>query len=185
MFGSKRHLMIELFESKSLPFYKFGDILFLEKINKQDLSAYIQERFTSNGKKISEEIANKICDFTDCHSSYTQQLAWLVWSYTKTTATQKELDFAIEDLWAQTTPFFQQEIEPLTSYQLNFVRALKDGLRNEFYRKEIADKYNLGTTANVKRIITTLQKREIISINGKEIRIEDPIFEKWLKKELR
>ncbi|MCL2028640.1 MAG: hypothetical protein FWG79_09200, partial [Bacteroidales bacterium] len=60
--------------------------------------------------------------------------------------------------------------------QLNFVRALKDGLRNEFYRKGIADKYNLGTTGNVKRIITTLQKREIISINGKDIRIEDSIL---------
>jgi len=185
LFGSKRHLMIELFENKSLPFYKFGDIIFLEKIDKQHLSAYIQERFSSNGKKISEDIANQICDFTDCHSSYTQQLAWLVWGYTKTRATKKELDSAIEDLLAQTTPFFQQEIEPLTFYQLNFVRALKDGICSEFYRKEISDKYNLGTTANIKRIITTLQKREIISIDGKNISIEDPIFEKWLKINLK
>jgi len=52
---------------------------------------------------------------------------------------------------------------------------------NDFYRKEIANKYNLGTTINIKRIITALQKREIITIAGKNICIEDPIFEKWLK----
>jgi hypothetical protein len=155
--------------------------MFLEKIGKPHLSNYIQERFMAHKKRISETLANEICDFTDCHSSYTQQLAWLVWSYTKTTATKKEFDLAIDDLLAQTTPFFQQEIEPLTGYQLNFIRALKDGVNSEFYHKATIDKYNLGSTANVKRLIAALQNREIITINGKNIAFEDPIFEKWLR----
>lgn len=32
LFGSKKHLMSLLFEKKSLPFYKFGDIIYLQKI---------------------------------------------------------------------------------------------------------------------------------------------------------
>ena len=32
LFGSKKHLMNELFEKKSLPFYKFGDTVYLHKI---------------------------------------------------------------------------------------------------------------------------------------------------------
>lgn len=31
LFGSKKHLMNELFERKSLPFYKFGDAIYLQK----------------------------------------------------------------------------------------------------------------------------------------------------------
>lgn len=31
LFGSKKHLMNELFEKKSLPFYKFGDAIYLPK----------------------------------------------------------------------------------------------------------------------------------------------------------
>ena len=32
LFGSKKHLMNELFEKKSLPFYKFSDAIYLSKI---------------------------------------------------------------------------------------------------------------------------------------------------------
>ncbi|MBN2863577.1 MAG: ATP-binding protein, partial [Bacteroidales bacterium] len=32
LYGSKRHMMMDVFESPSMPFYKFGDIIFLEKI---------------------------------------------------------------------------------------------------------------------------------------------------------
>jgi AAA+ ATPase superfamily predicted ATPase len=32
LYGSKRHMITELFENKSMPFYKFGDLIFLPKI---------------------------------------------------------------------------------------------------------------------------------------------------------
>lgn len=32
LYGSKRHMMMEIFENSSRPFYKFGDVFFLEKI---------------------------------------------------------------------------------------------------------------------------------------------------------
>ena len=36
LFGSKKHLMNELFEKKSYPFYKFGDAIYLSKIGTQE-----------------------------------------------------------------------------------------------------------------------------------------------------
>ena len=35
LYGSKRHLLMDVFTSPSMPFYKFGDIVFLEKIDKK------------------------------------------------------------------------------------------------------------------------------------------------------
>ncbi len=32
LYGSKRHMMLDVFTNSSMPFYKFGDLLFLEKI---------------------------------------------------------------------------------------------------------------------------------------------------------
>ncbi|MCB0806735.1 MAG: ATPase, partial [Bacteroidales bacterium] len=32
LYGSKRHMMMEVFASPSMPFYKFGDLMFLQKI---------------------------------------------------------------------------------------------------------------------------------------------------------
>ena len=32
LYGSKRHMLMEVFSSPSMPFYKFGDIIFLENL---------------------------------------------------------------------------------------------------------------------------------------------------------
>jgi len=59
-------------------FYKFGDTIHLPKIGILDWIAYICGRFEATGKHISEELTEKICRKVDNHSSYVQQLAWLV-----------------------------------------------------------------------------------------------------------
>ena len=68
LFGSKKHLMNELFEKKSLPFYKFGDAIYLPKIGTSDWVDYICGRFEATGKQISIELAEKICQIVDNHS---------------------------------------------------------------------------------------------------------------------
>ena len=77
LFGSKKHLMNELFENKSYPFYKFGDAIYLQKIGTQDWVEYICNRFSVTGKQISEQLAERISPAVDNHSSYVQQLAIL------------------------------------------------------------------------------------------------------------
>ena len=79
LFGSKKHLMNELFEKKNLLFYKFGDAIYLQKIPTADWVDYICGRFEATGKSISPELAEKVCEAVDNHSSYVQQLSWLIW----------------------------------------------------------------------------------------------------------
>lgn len=94
LFGSKMHLMNELFEKRNLPFYKFGDAVYLPKISISDWVEYICGRFEATGKHVSKELAEKICRTVDNHSSYVQQLAWLVWIQTKEVATDQNFEDA-------------------------------------------------------------------------------------------
>ncbi|MDE6482800.1 MAG: ATP-binding protein, partial [Rikenellaceae bacterium] len=128
LFGSKQHLMNELFEKRSLPFYKFGDTIYLPKISTPDWIEYICGRFKATGKRISEELARRICTVVDNHSSYVQQLAWLVWVHTDHNATEQDLDEACRDILDQNTPLFEKQTESLTTYQMNFLRAVLDGV---------------------------------------------------------
>ena len=98
LFGSKMHLMNELFEKKSLPFYKFGDAIYLPKIGTADWVDYICGRFEATGKHISRELAERICLKVDNHSSYVQQLAWLVWIHTEGIATEQDFEAAYQDI---------------------------------------------------------------------------------------
>ena len=78
LYGSKKHMMEQMFQNASYPFYRFGDFFYLNKISEKDWVEYICQRFESTGKHISEELAREICRVTDRYSSYVQQLAWFV-----------------------------------------------------------------------------------------------------------
>ena len=184
LFGSKKHLMNELFEKKNLPFYKFGDAIYLTKIETKYWIEYICKRFENTGKYISPELAKEICRLVDNHSSYVQQLAWLLWIRTTDIATEEQLTHALEDLLDQNNILFQSETENLSAYQMNFLKAVIDGIHSKFSSKEIILKYNLGTSANIVRLKSALLQKELIETDGKEIILADPVFGVWFKKEV-
>ena len=184
LFGSKKHLMNELFEKKNLPFYKFGDAIYLTKIETKYWIEYICKRFENTGKHISPELAKEICRLVDNHSSYVQQLAWLLWIRTTDIATEEQLTHALEDLLDQNNILFQSETEKLTSPYINFLKAVIDGIHSKFSSKEIILKYNLGTSANIVRLKSALLQKELIETDGKEIILADPVFGVWFKKEV-
>ena len=184
LFGSKKHLMNELFEKKSFPFYKFGDAIYLSKISTQNWIEYICRRFEVTGKQISEELAEKICQRVDNHSSYVQQLAWLVWIHTDKIATEQDFEAAYQDIIDQNTPLFKKQTESLTTYQMNFLRAIIDGIHSEFTTQEVLNKYQLGSSANVSIVKRALVKKELIEIEKRQVVIPDPIMAVWLKREL-
>lgn len=184
LFGSKKHLMNELFEKKSLPFYKFGDVVYLPKIKTTDWVNYICERFTTTGKQISKELATKICATVDNHSSYVQQLAWLLWVQTEKVATEAHFNAAFEDLLDQNSILFQRETENLSAYQMSFLRAVVEGIHDEFSTREILTKYNLGTSSNITILKRALVKNELIEVENKQVTLTDPVFGLWFKRDI-
>lgn len=184
LFGSKKHLMNELFEKKSLPFYKFGDAIYLQRIPTADWVKYICDRFAVTGKCISKELAERVCMTVENHSSYVQQLAWLIWVNTDKVATEKDFDEAYKDILAQNTPLFEKMTENLSAYQINFLRAVTDGVKSEFSSQAIIGKYNLGSSANIATIKRALIKKELIETEKRKVVISDPLLKVWLQKEL-
>lgn len=182
LFGSKKHLMTKLFQNRKMPFYQFGETMFLDKIPTSDWIAYICSRFVKQGKQISEELAQKICETVENNSSYVQQLAWNVFAETNKEATIEDFENGVQALMAQCSGLFEQQIMGLTSYQLNFIRAICDGVHTDFGSKTILENYNLGTKSNITRIKTTLRDRELIDITQDGVFLEDPVFRMWIKK---
>ena len=182
MSGSKKHLMENIFNDKSMPFYKFGDMMFLKKIPTEEWVPFICGKFQETGKHISPDLAAKICETTENLSSYVQHLAWVVWYKTNKTVTNKDIVSAINDLMEQNKVFFQREVEQLSETQLNFLRALASGITSGFSRKEVIRKYRLESSANVQAVKKALLKKDLIDIDGQEISFNDSLFKLWLKR---
>jgi uncharacterized protein len=181
LYGSRRHLMMDFFTKSSMPFYRFGEILFLEKIAESHWIPYITGRFAATSKKISAALAAKIAQIMENHPYYVQQLSQVVWLQTINSATENNLEEALEELQDQYTILYQKEVDALTNFQLNFLKALCNN-ETAFGSTAVLQNYNLGTSANITRIKTALQNREIIDVLGKQISFNDPLFAIWLKR---
>ena len=181
LYGSRRHLMMDFFTRSSMPFYRFGEILFLEKIEETHWIPFIAGRFKATGKNISPALAATIAQVMENHPYYVQQLSQVVWQQTTKTATMPNVDAAIEELLDQYTILYQKEVDMLTNFQLNFLKALCNK-ETAFTSSRVLKDYDLGTSPNITRIKASLQNHEIIDVLGKSITFNDPLFEIWLKK---
>ena len=183
LYGSKKHMMETMFQSQSHPFYRFGDIFYLNKIAESDWVEFICNRFKVTGKEISPELATEICNVTDRYSSYVQQLSWLVWLRTTFRATKEDVEYGIDHMLDACEPLFIQQTESLSSYQMNFLRALTDGVTTGFTRSEVLNNYQLGTAANISRLKKALMEKDLIALTApKKLQISDPILALWLKR---
>lgn len=180
LYGSKRHMLMRLFNDSSMPFYKFGDIVFLQKIERTDWVHFIVKRFNDTGKTISNELAGMIADKMKNHPYYTQQLSQQVWFRTSEICTADHVNVAFEALVNQLSLLFSNIIDTLTNKQINFLVAIANGERS-FSSKEVLLKYDLGTSANIKNLKQVALNKDIIDILPKnKIEYQDPVFEYWI-----
>jgi hypothetical protein len=170
--------MTELFEHKSMPFYKFGDVIFLEKIPEAYWVPFIVAGFKNTGRRISEDLATRIAHEMENHPYFVQQLAYAVWANTNKQCTEDVYRTSLDALLTQYAILFQREVDALTNPQLNFLKALCDGVA-QFSAAETLRTYRLGTSGNVNRIKQSLVNKEVLNITPQHIEFIDPLFKVW------
>ena len=181
LYGSKRHLLLDIFSNAEMPFYKFGDIMFLEKIDNKTWGKFIQKRFKDTGKTISRKQAGYLAAKVENHSYYVQQLAQQAWLRTETACSVSVIDNSLQSIKDQLSLLFIGLTQSLTATQLYFLQAIIEG--QTIFGQENLKKYQLGTSANIIRIKNMLLSKEIIDITSKHIEIQDPVFKLWLKED--
>lgn len=180
LYGSKRHMMMEVFTNASKPFYKFGDLMFLNKINTPYLVEFFKNRFLDTGKIINEDAANLIVKLVDNHPYYAQQLAQQSWLRTKDLCTVDIVREAHAALVEQLSLLFVTITETLTTQQLNYLKALIAG-EESISSTDVMHRYHISSSTSITRSKATLIKNDILDNVAGEISFQDPIYAYWLK----
>lgn len=183
LFGSKKHTMMNVFQKRNMPLYQFGDFKFLDKILTETWVEYIVQHFKDRQRTISAEQAAKICQLVDNYSSYVQQLSWLVFSLIDEgqVVTDEHLKQGVKDLLNSQEQLFMQQIEPLTAYQMNFLRCILSGHHDDFGETAVREEFQLGSVSNITRLKTALVDKDIVEMSGKRYYITDPVFALWFR----
>ena len=182
LYGSKRHMMMEVFTNSSKPFYKFGNLMFLNKIDTPYLVEFFNSRFADTSKSINENAANLIVKLVDNHPYYAQQLAQQSWLRTKDVCTIEIVREAHAALVEQLSLLFVTITETLTTQQLNYLKALIAG-EKAISSTDVMHRYKISSTTSIARSKAALIKNDILDNKAGEISFQDPIYAHWLKTE--
>jgi len=180
LYGSKRHMMLEVFTDYSMPFYKFGDIMFLEKIKTPDWIKFIKDTFERTGKSIADNVCEEIVVRVQNHPYYVQQLAQQVWLRTDKVATLDAVDEAHSTITAQLSLMFDTMTQTLTNQQLCLLRAMSAGEKN-LTSKAVMDKYKLSSPTMISRARKALVEKDILDSIAGVYSFQDPVYAYWLK----
>lgn len=182
LYGSKRHMMADIFNNPSKPFYRFGDIILLQKIKTSDWVSFIIKGFQKSGKNIDKIHAELICTLMKNHSWYVQQLSHYVWNLTKKKAGLQEINTALTELINTNSPLYQKEVEGISTTQLNLLKAVAQG-ETKFTSTQVMQDYSLGTPRNVSKNKTILINHDTIHEVDGQFEFLDPAFELWFNKQ--
>ncbi len=180
LLGSLEAMMKEIFEKKKSPFYHFGFVLYLSKIAFDDFRKFLVDSL----KKIecnSEDLANQILNFTNCHPYYTQQLAFSVWELLKqNNKEEKPVDKAITDLVYMHDLDYERLWHTLNQTDklvlINLALSNLSPLSKEFLLK------NSIASSTVFSGLKRLVQQGFLIKSNLNYEIDDPFFKKWIVK---
>ncbi|OYT16800.1 MAG: ATPase [Bacteroidetes bacterium 4572_77] len=180
LFGSKRHMMTEIFADPGKPFYKFGDLILLQKIKAKDWIPFLIKSFKKTGKTITPKTAEKIALLMKNHPWYVQQLSHYCWNNSGKIVELEDLNRALRELISANSPLFQREIEILSSSQVNLLKAIVSG-EEKLTSTRVMQQYHLGTPRNVSKNKALFLRNDLAESVNKKLFLLDPAFELWFR----
>lgn len=149
-------------------------------IEDRDIIEHMVKGFLLSGKVIDRDLALGASKLFKGHLWYLNHFSSVCDSLTKGYINENILVEALNTVIEIHTPHFMWLMNDLTGHQKSLLKATLDGVVR-FSSSDIIERYNLNSSANVKRVKDALKKKEIITFNEKdEPTIIDPLFEYWL-----
>jgi hypothetical protein len=185
--GSKKRMMLEMFNKANRPFFSSTQIMGLSEIQDVKYNAFIQEKFVESKRQIDDEAIDFILSWTLTHTYYTQVICNGVFATGKKNVNIELVkQVCDEQLNLQQLNFIQYRslLSPI-QWQL-LIAIAKEGFVSEPQAQRFLQKYNIGAASSAKKALEALLDKEmIISIESTEktvYRVYNVFLMRWLQR---
>jgi uncharacterized protein len=180
-YGSKKHMMEEIFHDKSAPFYQFGDILNFKKIHSTDFIPFLKKKFEATNKPIEQVEIETILASVDNHPHYVQFIAYKTWENASGKVKPTDVQSALNQVVGQYDSLLSELFADLSRHQKALLVGMVKSSESKPYSAQFIKDNGLGSSANVAAIIKVLVKRDIIAqLEDNKFVFVDPVFRLWL-----
>ena len=179
--GSQVNAMHEIFGVRRW-FWRRVERLHLPTIETRELMDHVNRGFLTSGKVIDRELLQGVCRLFKDNIWYINHFSAICDSLTRGYVLEPTLTEALGTLLSVHEPRFVATMNDLTTFQVSLLRAILDG-HTRFSSAEVIRRYNLNSSANVRRLKDALCKKEIVTFDQDDNPVLlDPLFEYWVRK---
>ncbi len=181
--GSRRHILLSMFNEKSRPFYQSAQLYELKKLPYDDLVTYLIDQFKGGGKRCPEKNADKISLVSQQNPYYAQKLALNVYEVSGKVVHEKDIKEALELMIDNEIFFFQAILQALAPRQIALLRALAVEPSKTILSNRYISRNDLGSIGGVQAALKKLRQLDLVEKDAdSRYRLVDPIFSLWLQK---
>ena len=182
--GSKRHLMLGIFNDENEPFWRSAKQTELGPIALDRFGDYVGERLAGTGRGIAKPTLARLLELTGGHPYATQQLCYFLWEELPEgfEAGEPELERALERVVDSEHNHFALVWEESTRNERLLLLALAREPGRPFsvdYRR----RHGLPSASHVQRSLRSLVRRELAEKDeGGVYRVAEPFLDRWLER---
>ncbi|MCX7735962.1 MAG: ATP-binding protein [Candidatus Kapabacteria bacterium] len=180
--GSKKHILIEMFTKENKPFFQSSEFMDLGFIDKEKYSSFIHNKFSLNGRTISNENIDYILKQTRTHTYYVQFLCNVIFSSAKRVIQKNDIDLILNQILLNNETIYHSYRNLLTKNQWIVLKAIAiNGGVEEPSSSNFLKKYNLSSPSSVILAVNSLIDKELLYEENNKIYVSDQFFALWLK----
>ncbi|GHT02665.1 ATPase [Bacteroidia bacterium] len=177
-FGSKTHMLKEMFNDKKRAFYHSASQMTIGALPEKDTIEYLQKKFADSAITLDTETAKYIISVTADIPHYIQLMAAEIWQYvinSQTIVTKKIVDDCVERLLALKNDYYMELFDRQSQSKKQLLQALTVNGENIFSTAYINAHY-LPSAATLQRAVKKLVQDGTIEKMNRTYFITDPFF---------
>ena len=184
--GSKRHLLNSMVSDPNRAFYKLGDVMNLQKVAPEEMMKFVKKQFSGGPIKIKEKIIGTVLEISENVPYNVQYLCHHLWNRCLLTKEVKEddVDAVLANIITEQAANYIAVWDGLSLHQRLLLKAVIKSPEQPLFSKNFIFENELGTPGSIQKSISLLTKKNIIDVEGKEIRFNDVFFKEWINKKM-
>ena len=184
--GSKKHFMLQIFNSAKRPFFASTMIVGLQEIDREIYKNFIAKQFKNHRRRIDDESLDFILDWTFGHTYYTQMICGAVFSENTRHNTLSVVKKVCEEQLEILHTGFMQYRKLLSQRQWQVLTAIaKEEFVTEPQSQGFIGKHTLGAASSVNKALQVLVDKEMVCTieleNRLAYRVYDVFLLRWLQ----
>lgn len=183
--GSKRHMMSNMFNSPSKPFYQSAISMGLDPIPMDIYTDFATRMFEENGKHVENSVIETVWRQYDGYTWFVQMMMNELFALTPSgeTCQASQIPTAWHNVIMTQENSYKDLLSNLPPKQKIVLQAIaKEGLAHNITSSKFIKKYNLNSASSVQSAVKLLLKNDLITQSDNAYRVYDYFLSEWLAK---